>query len=79
LILKAITTCEQNSQKEKRKRSIYFRDYKNHSGETVEIGIDAHIEGRPKHFYSIYRKMVQQNKTIEQIYDLFAVRVIVTT
>ncbi len=44
-----------------------------------EVGIDAHVEGRAKHFYSIYRKMFMQNKNIDEIYDLFAVRVIVNT
>jgi len=44
---------------------------------TKEINIDAHLDGRPKHFYSIYKKMYEQKKTIEQIYDLFAVRVLV--
>jgi len=44
---------------------------------TTELEIDAHLEGRPKHFYSIYRKMFEQNKPIDQIYDLFAVRVLV--
>ena len=42
-----------------------------------EAGIKGKIEGRSKHFFSIYKKMVNQNKTLDQIYDLFAVRAIV--
>ncbi|MCI7041355.1 MAG: bifunctional (p)ppGpp synthetase/guanosine-3',5'-bis(diphosphate) 3'-pyrophosphohydrolase [Lachnospiraceae bacterium] len=42
-------------------------------------GIKAQIDGRVKHFFSIYKKMKNQNKTIDQIYDLFAVRIIVDT
>lgn len=45
----------------------------------AQLGIEAHVEGRAKHFYSIYRKMFMQNKTIDELYDLFAVRVIVNT
>ncbi len=40
-------------------------------------GIEAKIDGRIKHFFSIYKKMKNQDKTIDQIYDLFAVRIIV--
>ena len=43
------------------------------------LDIESHVEGRAKDFYSIYRKMFMQNKSIDEIYDLFAVRVIVNT
>ena len=44
-----------------------------------EAGIEAKMDGRVKHFFSIYKKMVNQNKELEQIYDLFAVRILVDT
>jgi len=44
---------------------------------TAEMDIKSQIMGRAKHFYSIYRKMYTQNKSIDELYDLFAVRVIV--
>ena len=42
-----------------------------------EAGIPAQIDGRAKHFFSIYKKMKNQDKTLDQIYDLFAIRIIV--
>ncbi|WP_405725186.1 RelA/SpoT family protein [Anaerotignum sp.] len=42
-----------------------------------EAGIKGKVYGRTKHFFSIYKKMVNQNKTMDQIYDLFAIRALV--
>lgn len=44
-----------------------------------EAGIEGQVSGRIKHFFSIYKKMVNQHKTLDQLYDLFAVRIIVET
>lgn len=61
-------------------RERYIQDIISILKERLEdLHIKAHVEGRAKHFYSIYRKMFIQNKTIDEIYDLFAVRVIVDT
>ena len=54
--------------------SEIMKDVKEH---LEEAGIKAELSGRVKHFFSIYRKMVNQNKTLDQVYDLFAVRIIV--
>ncbi|MDY3031862.1 MAG: bifunctional (p)ppGpp synthetase/guanosine-3',5'-bis(diphosphate) 3'-pyrophosphohydrolase [Clostridia bacterium] len=44
-----------------------------------EMGIKGQVTGRAKHFYSIFRKLYTKNKTMEELYDLFAVRIIVDT
>ena len=48
-------------------------------GKLEEAGIDSDIDGRPKHFYSNYRKMVTKNKSIEQIFDFTAIRILVNS
>ncbi len=44
-----------------------------------EANLKYELNGRPKHLYSIYRKMVRRNKPFEEIYDLFAIRIILDT
>ena len=59
-------------------REAYIQVFMKTLGDKIsEMGIKFEIDGRPKHFYSIYRKMVLQHKPFEQIYDLIALRVLV--
>ncbi len=61
-------------------RELYIADIMDALRKRLDsLGIEARLEGRAKHFYSIYRKMFIQNKGIDELYDLFAVRVIVNT
>ena len=61
-------------------RERYIKSIVDEVGEHIRhAGIAAKIDGRIKHFFSIYKKMKNQDKTLDQIYDLFAVRIIVDT
>ncbi|NLA71895.1 MAG: bifunctional (p)ppGpp synthetase/guanosine-3',5'-bis(diphosphate) 3'-pyrophosphohydrolase [Clostridiaceae bacterium] len=61
-------------------REKYLNEIEAELAEKIaEMGIQADLEGRPKHLYSIYRKMKEQVKQLDEIYDLFATRIIVPT
>ena len=62
----------------KSERENYIQEIVDEVSEHIRAaGIEAKIDGRVKHFFSIYKKMKNQGKTLDQIYDLFAVRIIV--
>ena len=67
--------------REKRKdRESYIKKFSDPIVEKLdEYKLIYDINGRPKHLYSIYRKMVTRNKPFEEIYDLFAIRIILET
>lgn len=74
----AYSDLEEKIEKKKVERVAFVNDIVQEVREKMdEAGIHGKIEGRSKHFFSIYKKMVNQNKTLDQIYDLFAVRAIV--
>ena len=71
---------EHSLDSQKVRREAYIKEIVDEVGGHIErSGIKAEIDGRVKHFFSIYKKMVNQNKTLDQIYDLFAVRIKVDT
>lgn len=65
--------------KQKREeRESYIEDVMDEVSKQLEaVNIEAELSGRPKHLYSIYRKMTQQKKQFNEIYDLLAVRILV--
>ena len=71
--------AHQIASKRKEREQYIHKIVEEISTKVKEAGIDAVIEGRPKHFFSIYKKIINKNKTLDQIYDLFAVRAIVKT
>ena len=65
---------------QKREREILLNTTMEQISEKLmDAGINGTINGRPKHLYSVYRKLQRQNCTINEIYDLIAIRVIVDT
>ena len=67
--------AQRKSEREKYVREIAL----NVRQHIADAGIEGKVDGRVKHFFSIYKKMVNQGKTLDQIYDLFAVRIIVNS
>jgi GTP pyrophosphokinase len=64
--------------KKRKEREAYIQEIIETLGEKLpEANLEFEIEGRPKNFYSIYKKMYMQHKEFEQIYDLLAVRILV--
>lgn len=66
--------------KKRKEREEYIKEViQTLEEKTQELGIKGSVDGRPKNFYSIYKKMVNQHKSFEEIFDLTAVRIIVDT
>ena len=66
--------------KKREERLEFIRKIKDNIEEKIKAeNIDAEITGRAKHLYSIYRKMQRDNKNLDQIYDLFALRILVNS
>ncbi len=64
----------------RRDRESYIKKFSEPIKEKLdEAKLKYELSGRPKHLYSIYRKMVRRNKPFEEIYDLFAIRIILDT
>ena len=68
---------EKIAKKRKEREDYIYNVIESVKKKTDEVYIEGSIEGRAKHLYSIYKKMSAQHKTLDQIYDLFAIRLIV--
>ncbi len=76
----AYDEIRESIKQKKDEREKFVSDIMNVMREKLaELGIKAEVTGRAKHFYSIFRKMYAQNKSMDELYDLFAVRIIVET
>ncbi|MCR5073261.1 MAG: bifunctional (p)ppGpp synthetase/guanosine-3',5'-bis(diphosphate) 3'-pyrophosphohydrolase [Clostridiales bacterium] len=72
-------TKEAFSEKKREREILLNTTMQQISEKIMDAGINGTINGRPKHLYSVYRKLQRQNCTINEIYDLIAIRVIVDT
>ena len=70
---------EKVKQKRREREQIISEAIRVLSERLGEVEIKADIQGRPKHFYSIYKKMLKGNKDLSEIYDLSAIRILVDT
>ncbi|MEG6585595.1 RelA/SpoT family protein [Dendrosporobacter sp. 1207_IL3150] len=70
---------EKVKQKRKEREQLINESTKILTERLSAVGIQADIQGRPKHFYSIYKKMQKGNKDLSEIYDLSAIRILVDT
>ena len=69
---------DQKLTQDKEQRQAFIQSIIREVGDHIEkAGIKAELSGRVKHFFSIYKKMLNQNKTIDEIYDIFAIRIMV--
>lgn len=77
---KAYRTIQDKINLKRGEREAFIENIRTPLGAALaESGIKADINGRPKNFYSVYGKMERRQKTFEEIFDLFAVRIIVDT
>ena len=76
----AYSDLKEKIEKKQIEREAFVKSIVTDLKQRMELaGIKGKVEGRSKHYFSIYKKMVNQKKTLDQIYDLFAVRAIVDT